>query len=137
MEDRFFFWRNYWDALSKLDTDEDRGRFVRAMCEYAFDGTDPDFGDNRTLDVAWTMIRSQVRESVMLGRRASDSGKTGGRGNRKRGAKRVPLSTPSSTPERVPESVRYGNTSLTGGTEDGTARVEEIMVDDMPPADYA
>lgn len=108
-KDRFFFWRSYWEAIAKLETDEERGMFVRAMCEYAFEDVEPDFGDNAMLDFAWTMISRQVRESVRMGRRASESGKTGGRGHRKGAGKRDEKRHPLSDRERVPESVRYSN----------------------------
>lgn len=148
MEDRFFFWRNYWDALSKLGTNEDRGRLVTAMCEYAFDGVEPDFGGDPVIDMAWTLIAAPLRESVERGRVASERGRRGGRGNkggtRKRHplstpsstAERVPESTPLSTDERVPESVRYGSTYLTDGTVEGTVRGKVSGDDDWQPLTY-
>ena len=116
--ERFYFWRGYYDAMDYL-TDDEVGRLFRAICAYAFDGTEPDFGGERVLQVAWTMVADTARESVEMGKRASEYGKKGGRPNSdeksppKRGAKRGALSTPKrhpkSPPERVAESVEYGN----------------------------
>ncbi len=117
--ERFYFWRGYYDAMTYLNDDE-VGRLFRAICAYAFDGDEPDFGDERLLQVAWTMVADTARESVELGKRASEYGRQGGRPSTdgvkrdpksppKRGAKRDPKSPPESPPERGPESVEYGN----------------------------
>ena len=134
MNDRFYFWRSYWDALSKLPDDATRGVFVSAMCRCAFEGVEPDFGGDLMLDFAWSMVSSQIRESVEIGRRSSANGKEGGRGHRKgrpkKGTESTPLSTPlgtakstpESTPERDAESVRYSNVPYTDGAyADATA----------------
>lgn len=120
--ERFYFWRGYYDAMEYL-TDDEVGRLFRAICAYAFDGEEPDFESERVLQVAWTMVADTARESVEMGKRASDYGRQGGRPSKdtktppKRGPKRVaktppkspPERGPESPPERVPESVEYGN----------------------------
>ena len=120
--ERFYFWRGYYDAMEYLNDDE-VGRLFRAICAYAFDGEEPDFDGERVLQVAWTMVADTARESVEMGKRASEYGKQGGRPANdkksppksppKRGAKRVP----KSPPERVPESVEYGKVLSPSATE--------------------
>ena len=113
-QDRFYFWRGYYDAMDYL-TDDEVGRLFRAICAYAFDGEEPDFTDNRLMQVAWTMVADTARESVEMGKRASEYGKQGGRPSKdvksppKRVAKRPPKRHPERPPERVAESVEYGN----------------------------
>jgi len=124
--ERFYFWRGYYDAMNYLNDDE-VGRLFRAICAYAFDGEEPDFGDERVLQVAWTMVADTARESVEMGKRASEYGKQGGRPTKdaksppkrdpKRGAKR----DPKSHPERVAESVGYGNTPSANAEGDSGA----------------
>ena len=112
--ERFYFWRGYYDAMDYL-TDDEVGRLFRAICAYAFDGEEPDFEGERVLQVAWTMVADTARESVEMGKRASEYGKQGGRPSKdvksppKRGAKRPPKRHPERPPERVAESVEYGN----------------------------
>lgn len=152
--ERFYFWRGYYDAMEYLNDDE-VGRLFRAICAYAFDGEEPDFGSERVLQVAWTMVADTARESVEMGKRASEYGKQGGRPTSdtksppKRGAKRHPKSPPKRDPERVAESVEYGSVlspstterefaTLTGAcapAPDGAARAP-LMIDptlDIPP----
>ena len=114
--ERFYFWRGYYDAMEYL-TDEEVGQLFRAICAYAFDDEEPDFGDNRLMQVAWTMVADSAQESVAMGKAAHENGKMGGRPPKKtpakRGAKTPPLTTPLTTPKRggetPPESVGYGN----------------------------
>ena len=47
-QDRFYFWRGYYDAMEYL-SDEEAGMLFRAICAYAFDGEEPDFTDNRLM----------------------------------------------------------------------------------------
>ena len=148
--ERFYFWRGYYDAMNYLNDDE-VGRLFRAICAYAFDGEEPDFGDERVLQVAWTMVADTARESVEMGKRASEYGKQGGRPTSttkttpksppKRGAKRPP----KRDPERVAESVEYGRVlspsndgervGACAPAPDGAARAP-VQVDptlDVPP----
>ena len=46
--DKFSFWIGYRDALRKLEP-SDGYRLVMAMCDYAFDGIEPDFTDEDQL----------------------------------------------------------------------------------------
>ena len=39
-QDRFYFWRGYYDAMEYL-SDEEAGRLFRAICAYAFEGEAP------------------------------------------------------------------------------------------------
>lgn len=78
-QERFYFWRGFYDALALLPTDEQRGRFVMAMCAFAFDDERADLSDDPTLAFAWALISDQVRESVEIGREASRRGSMGGR----------------------------------------------------------
>lgn len=111
-EDRYFFWRGYWDALQLLPSDAQRGRFVMAICDFAFEGRQPDFSDDPVLGFGWTLVRDAVHESVEMGRRQSERGRRGGRPRKggksesteKSGAK----SGAESTAESGAESVRYG-----------------------------
>lgn len=121
--ERFYFWRGYYDAMEYL-TDEEVGQLFRAICAYAFDGEEPDFGDNRLMQVAWTMVADSAQESVAMGKAARENGKAGGRPPKKttakRGTKTPPLTTALTTPKREgetpPESVGYRKvpTTLTG-----------------------
>lgn len=107
--ERFYFWHGYYDAMGFL-SDAEVGKLFRAICAYAFDGEKPDFGDERVLQVAWSMVADTARESVEMGKRSSEYGKQGGRPPKstktplKRGAKRGAKSTPKRGPESPPES---------------------------------
>ena len=95
-QDRFYFWRGYYDALATLPTDAQRGRFVMAVCQYAFEDEVPDLSDDPILMFAWVMVRDQVAESVEMGRRQSERGSKGGR-PQKSGAKSGAKSTVKTT----------------------------------------
>ena len=130
-QDRFYFWRGYYDALKKLPTDEHRGEFTLALCAYAFDGIEPDFSDDLLLDFAWSLVADSARESVMLGRMQSERGSKGGRPTKvkkttaKSGAKTTAKTTAlsgaksgaESGAETTAESVRYGNVLSPSETE--------------------
>ena len=77
--ERFYFWRDYYDALKLLNDPADQAALIMGICEYAFEGEEPDFGDNPAIRLAWTIVRNQVRESVEMGRRQSERGSLGGR----------------------------------------------------------
>ena len=81
--DRFYFWRGFYDALMTLDTDRERGEFVRGMCLWAFEGEEPRFSD-KMLTFAFTTIRDQLSESVDLGRRMAERGRKSGESRRKK-----------------------------------------------------
>lgn len=82
--DRFYFWRGYYDAMRKLPTDAQCGRFVMAVCASAFDGIEPDFSDDPTLDFAWSIVAEQVAESVAIGRKMAERGRKSGEARRKK-----------------------------------------------------
>lgn len=112
-QDRFYFWRGYYDALATLPTDEQRGRFVMAICQYAFCDEVPDLSDDPVLMFAWMVVRDQIAESVDIGRKQAERG-------RRSGAKRKGKPKPNDSDEHrsntVPNSVqntvanvRYGS----------------------------
>lgn len=137
--DRFYFWRGYYNALRMLPTDEQRGQMVMAMCEYAFDGTEPSLTDPMQ-QIVWAVIEEQVRESVEIGRKQSERGKQGGR-PRKSGKKTTALSGAKSTAksgvESGAESVRYGNVPIATGapleSRPCDNKVQPIDFDNLPP----
>ena len=150
-QERFYFWRGYYEALATLPTDAQRGRFVMAICQYAFEGEAPDLSDDPMLRFAWMVVRDQVAESVEMGRRQSERGSRGGRP--KSGAKTTAKSTAKttalsgaksgaeSTAESGAKSVRYGRVPSVGAAsldaqppaalED--SRAPEPMPDTMTP----
>ena len=111
-ERRFYFWESYAKAFALL-TDEEAGRFVKACCEYAFGGRDPDFSDSPKLEFAFGMICGQLAMSVDIGVRAAEGGKKGGRPPKKSTAKSTvkttalngAKSTAKSTVESSAESI--------------------------------
>lgn len=129
-QDRFYFWRGYYEALATLPTDAQRGRFVMAICQYAFEGEAPDLSDDPMLRFAWMVVRDQVAESVEMGRRQSERGSRGGRP--KSGAKTTAKTTAlsgaksgaESTAESGAKSVRYGRVPSVGAAS----------LDAQPPA---
>ena len=86
-QDRFYFWRGYYDAMEYL-SDEEAGMLFRAICAYAFDGEEPDFTDNRLMQVAWTMVADNVAESVDMGRRSAKGGVKSGEKRRENASKK-------------------------------------------------
>ena len=145
--DRFYFWRGYHKALAMLETDEQRGHLVMAMCDYAFDGIEPAL-DDPMQQIVWAVIRDQVRDSVEIGRKQSERGKRGGRPrktDKKSTAKTTALSvvksgvksTAKSGAESGAESVRYGNVPIATGAplesrprDDGRHGID---FDNLPP----
>lgn len=97
--ERFYFWRGYYDALRKIPSDEQRGRFIMAVCAYAFDGKEPDLSDDPMLDIGWSLVADGSRESVRKGVEQSQRGALGGRpqNKQKSGAKSTAKSTALST----------------------------------------
>jgi len=125
-QDRFYFWRGYYDALATLQTDEQRGRFVMAICQYAFCGEVPDLSDDPILRFAWMVVRDQVAESVEIGRKQSERGSKGGRPK-----KTTAKTTAKSGVKSTAESVRYGNVP-SGYAPSLTAPA--LAADERPPA---
>lgn len=85
--DSFKFWTSYRDSLRKLEP-SDGYRLVMAMCDYAFDGIEPDFEPGTPLDYTWTPIRDQVAESVRISRSKAEAGRKSGESRRKKSGKR-------------------------------------------------
>ena len=104
--DRFYFWRSYHEALMDLPSDDDRGRFVRAMGEWAFEDKEPQFERGTPLSFAWLLVRDQLAESVRIGRENSENGRRGGRP--KSGAKSCGKTTAKSGAKSPAKSERKG-----------------------------
>lgn len=102
-ERRFYFWESYAKAFALL-TDDEAGRFIKACCEYAFGGKEPDFSDSPKMEFAFGMICGQLAMSVEIGARAAESGRRGGRPPKKSTAKRGAKSTAKTTAKRGAES---------------------------------
>lgn len=98
--DSFKFWRSYYDALKFLSTDRQRSEFVMGLCAYVFDGIEPIFSDEVT-EFGFRLVRKSAEESMLISRRARESGSKGGRPTKKKGAKRGAKSTPESSAESV------------------------------------
>lgn len=109
--DSFKFWRSYYDALRFLETDRQRSEFVMGLCAYVFDGIEPNFSDEVT-EFGFRLVRKSAEESMLISRRARESGSRGGRPTKKRGAKRGAKSTPESSAESVAKrSVACGSSA--------------------------
>lgn len=105
--DSFKFWDAYYDALKHLQTNEQRGQFVMALCQYVFDGIEPSF-DDASVEFGFLLIRESARESKEISARARAAGRKGGstprKSTAKRGGKRGAKSTASSTASSSAES---------------------------------
>lgn len=86
--ERFYYWHAIHEQMMKL-TDENAGKYIKAIGRWAFDGEDTAF-DDALLDFAWPPIRDSVSESVAIGMQNSENGKRGGRP--KSGGKSAPKS---------------------------------------------
>lgn len=74
--DGFKFWASYYDALRLLDTDAERGHFVMALCEYVFEGKEPQLTGMERF--GFTLIAEQAAESKRISARAREKGRKGG-----------------------------------------------------------
>ena len=119
--DKFSFWIGYRDALRKLEP-SDGYRLVMAMCDYAFDGIEPDFEPMTPLDYTWTPIRDQVAESVRINRASSEGGKKSGE-TRRRKSKKGTSEPPSEPPSERIEGTKGNRSDLDvpSGTSAGFA----------------
>lgn len=97
--DSFKFWNSYYDALRMLGDDSKRGEFVMALCEFVFDGIEPEF-DDPVMEFGFRLVAEQAKQSMEISRAAREAGQRGGR-PRKEDSKRGAKSTPKSTPKRV------------------------------------
>ena len=122
--ERFYFWRGYYDAMEYL-TDDEVGRLFRAICAYAFDGEEPNFENERLMQVAWTMVADTTRESVEMGKRASEGGRKSGETRRdKAQTKGVRKGVRKSPQKGVPKgasNVGYGSTPSAGAEGGGAS----------------
>lgn len=140
--DRFYFWRGYYDALKKLPDAESRDAFVMAICRYAFESEEPDFGGDRLLDFAWAIVADQVHESVEIGRKMAERGRRSGEARRakRNDANSVPNSVPNEGKGTEVNGTVSGSTSVEPGASapapDGAARAPVVEIDptlDVPP----
>ena len=146
--DRFYFWRGYYDALKMLPTDAQRGAFVMSMCAYAFDGAEPDFGDDVTLNVVWQIVRDQVAESVAIGRDMAERGRRSGASRRRKSgsdgkppesAEHCSNTVPNTVPNEGKGTDRKGSDTSPSGKV-GFARYADarsLASCDEPPAQRA
>ena len=70
---QFSFFESFWRQLEMLDM-ETRGEYVSAMCRMAFDEQDTTF-DDPMLQFGWSVMRTQVRQSVKVHKKAVERGK--------------------------------------------------------------
>jgi len=124
--ERFYFWRGYYDAMEYL-TDDEVGRLFRAICAYAFDGEEPSFENERLMQVAWTMVADTTRESVEMGKRASEGGRKSGEARRdkaqSKGVRKGVRKPPSKGVAKGASNVGYGSTpSAKAEGGDGASR---------------
>lgn len=71
----FTFFASYYEALQYL-SDKDCGVMIKAICEFALNGVEPDF-DTSVLKGYWTLIRPTLERSIKraeAGRRGGQSG---------------------------------------------------------------
>ena len=97
---RFYFWESYGKALDLL-TDEEAGRFIKACCAFAFEGTEPDFSDDSRMAFAWQIVSAQITTSVEIGVKNAERGRRGGKksgeSRRKKATEKDERSTASTT----------------------------------------
>lgn len=72
------FFYSYHEAASLL-ADNQRLRFYDAIFEYAFEGVVPDFSDDVTLRLAWSLVLPNLEKSI----ENYLNGKRGGRPRKK------------------------------------------------------
>ena len=120
--DGFKFWASYYDALKVLPSDEARGRFVRLLCAYVFDGTEPTFRDE-VERFGFELIAAQALESKRLYTEARERGRRGGkRSGESRKAKSGEFSTDEfSTSKRTTGSTVSRYVSSSFQEEEGSA----------------
>lgn len=70
----FTFRESYYNAVKLFPSDEERGRFLLGLCEFAFEGTEPDFSGSVELEVAFECIREHVEQQMAESLRNSLNG---------------------------------------------------------------
>lgn len=93
--DSFKFWDAYYDALKTLETSDQRSDFIMALCQYVFDGVEPEFSD-KMVEFGFMLVRKQAELSKEIANTARENGKRGGRPSKKPTPK--PRSKPTSKP---------------------------------------
>lgn len=99
--DSFKFWDAYYDALKTLETSDQRSEFIMALCQYVFDGVEPEFSD-KMVEFGFMLIRKQAELSKEIANTARENGKRGGRPAKKPTSKPTPK--PRSKPTSKPRS---------------------------------
>lgn len=141
--DGFKFWASYYDALKVLPSDEARGRFVRLLCAYVFDGTEPTFRDE-VQRFGFELIAAQALESKRLYAEAREKGRRGGkRSGESRKAKSEKFSTDEFSTSKRTSASSGGSTvskyvSLSNERESGAAGAgpwgpAPPRLEDLPP----
>lgn len=74
----FTFYRNYYNALKLLNVRKS-GEFIKAICAYMFEGTEPNFKD-KTMQSYFSLCKMKMD----LSKQRKSSGKVGGAVNRNR-----------------------------------------------------
>ena len=69
---RFMFFESYWDGLKQLDNDS-MAALLRAMCEYAFEGREPEL--DISLSCPWSFVKPNIDSSL----KRIENAKKGGR----------------------------------------------------------
>ena len=102
----FKFWDSYYDALKFLGTDERRGKFVMALCQFVFDGTDPEF-DDETVEFGFKLVKTSAELSKDIANRARENGSKSAGRPRKKTAKK-PTAKPTGLTKRKEEKGEEG-----------------------------
>ena len=129
----FRFWPSYRETLRRLGA-EDGYALVMALCDYVFDGTEPEFEPGTPLYFAWPTIAAQAGESAAMSKRMAEIGAKGGSAKKSSDAQAT-LKQRSSLRKG---KVLKGNTLPSGkvsasraGAVDSAARSRDGMPDDL------
>ena len=138
---QFSFFESFWRQLEMLDM-QTRGEYVSAMCRMAFDGEDTEF-ENAMLQFGWSVMRSQVRQSVKVHKAAIKRGRASAEARRKRKERDEMLSETlsekvSQRKERKGRERNRNDFPLSGDASMGAPEREggapgPIDFDDLPP----
>lgn len=147
--DGFKFWDAYYDALKLLDTDEERGHFVMALCAYVFEDKEPQLTGMERF--GFTLISKQVMESKRLAALGRAGGKKSGETRRKKaeekamgefstngfstnGSKGVPNHLPKPASERKKEGLSsFYKEERKGAADAGPKGPPPPRLEDLPP----
>lgn len=73
----FVFHKSYWDAISNLPDELSRCKVIDAICNYTFNGVDPDL--NGIEQSIWILIKPTLDSSTKRYKASVENGKKGGR----------------------------------------------------------